>query len=177
MKRHELTEHHERMRAERSRHIINEIPQGTLPNLMFTYEKNFCIQQVVNHQNDRVWSSSSLVEGRIVTRRQNAQSVMIWAVVIVTGRFPLIFVPYGDKLNSEWYIYLILESKFLPWVTKHFQGSLQRNPNLDSEEHSIFHKQRSMANKEPRPQSFELFCLVHFEDKSFSHPSHFSRVP
>ncbi|KAF2353479.1 hypothetical protein FHG87_015764 [Trinorchestia longiramus] len=72
MKRHEFTEHHDRMRAERSRHILNEIAQGTLPNLLFTDEKNFNIQQLVNRQNDRVWSSSSSVEGMILTRRQNA---------------------------------------------------------------------------------------------------------
>ncbi|KAF2344320.1 hypothetical protein FHG87_024923 [Trinorchestia longiramus] len=59
MKRHELTEHHERIRAERSHHILNEIAQGTLPNLVFTDEKKFDIQQVVNQQNDRVWSLSS----------------------------------------------------------------------------------------------------------------------
>ncbi|KAF2358407.1 hypothetical protein FHG87_010829 [Trinorchestia longiramus] len=57
----------------------------------------------------------------------------------------------------------------IPW--------LQRNPNLDSEEHSIFHKQRCMARKESQPQSLELFYLVHFRDKGFSYPSHFSRVP
>ncbi|KAF2359365.1 hypothetical protein FHG87_009873 [Trinorchestia longiramus] len=54
---------------------------------------------------------------------------------------------------------------------------LQCNPNLDSEEHSIFHKQRCMASKEPRPQSLRLFYLVYFEDKGLSYPSHFSRVP
>ncbi|KAF2355596.1 hypothetical protein FHG87_013646 [Trinorchestia longiramus] len=54
---------------------------------------------------------------------------------------------------------------------------LQRNPNLDSEEHSIFHKQRCMASKEPRPQSLGLFYLIHFRDKGLSYPSQFSRVP
>ena len=37
--RHELTEHHKRMRMERSRQILDEIDQGTLPNLVFTDEK------------------------------------------------------------------------------------------------------------------------------------------
>ncbi|KAF2367554.1 hypothetical protein FHG87_001690 [Trinorchestia longiramus] len=54
---------------------------------------------------------------------------------------------------------------------------LQRNPNLDSLEHSIFHKQRCMASKEPQPQSLGFFYLVHFGDKGLSYPSHFSRVP
>ncbi|KAF2354045.1 hypothetical protein FHG87_015200 [Trinorchestia longiramus] len=54
---------------------------------------------------------------------------------------------------------------------------LQRNPNLVSKEHSIFHKQRYIASKEPRPQSLGLFYLVYFGDKGLSYPSHFSQVP
>ncbi|KAF2361371.1 hypothetical protein FHG87_007869 [Trinorchestia longiramus] len=55
---------------------------------------------------------------------------------------------------------------------------LQRNPNLDSEEHSIFHKQRCMASKKPRPQSLGHFHLVYFGDGGLGYyPSHFSRVP
>ncbi|KAF2344682.1 hypothetical protein FHG87_024561 [Trinorchestia longiramus] len=41
MKRHELTEDHERKRAERSRHILNEITQGAFLNLVFTDQKKF----------------------------------------------------------------------------------------------------------------------------------------
>ena len=52
--RHELTEHHKRMRMERNRQILDEIDKGTLPNLVFTEEEKFDIQQVVNQQNDRV---------------------------------------------------------------------------------------------------------------------------
>ncbi|KAF2352774.1 hypothetical protein FHG87_016470 [Trinorchestia longiramus] len=54
---------------------------------------------------------------------------------------------------------------------------LQRNPNLDSEEYSIFHEQRCIASKKPRPQSLGLFYLIDFGDKSLSYPLHFSRVP
>ncbi|KAF2363513.1 hypothetical protein FHG87_005729 [Trinorchestia longiramus] len=145
MERHELTENHERMRAERSCHILNEIAQGTLPNLVFTNEKKFDVQQGLNLQNDRVWSSSSSVEGRVVVRRQNAQTFSGFTMEFPT-RFSTITM-------------------------------LQRNPNLDSEEHSIFHKQRCMTCKELRPQSLGLFYLVHFGDKGLSYPSHFSRVP
>ncbi|KAF2344438.1 hypothetical protein FHG87_024806 [Trinorchestia longiramus] len=54
---------------------------------------------------------------------------------------------------------------------------LQRNLNLDSDEHSIIRKQRCMASEEPRPQSHGLFYLVHFGDKGLSYLSNFSRVP
>ncbi|KAF2354667.1 hypothetical protein FHG87_014579 [Trinorchestia longiramus] len=52
----------------------------------------------------------------------------------------------------------------------------QRNPNLDSKGYSIFHKQRCMTSKKPRPQSLGLFCLVHFGDKGLCYPSHFCQV-
>ena len=94
--RHELTEHHMRMRIERSRQILDEIDQGTLPNLVFTEEKKFDIQQVVNQQINRVWGSSSSVKGKIATRRQYPQPVMIWAAVTPLGRSPLVFVPSGE---------------------------------------------------------------------------------
>ena len=99
LKHHELTEHHEKMRAERSHCILNQIAQDMLPNLVFTDKKKFTIQQVVNYQNDRVWSASNSSEGRIVMRCQNAQSVMVLAAVTATGRSWLVFVPSGVKLN------------------------------------------------------------------------------
>ncbi|KAF2350228.1 hypothetical protein FHG87_019015 [Trinorchestia longiramus] len=108
-----------RMRVERSRHILNEIAQDMFPNLVFTDEKKFDIQQVLNHEND----SSYSVEDRIVTRLQNAQSVMVWVAVAATGRSPLVFVPCWVKMNSERYIFLILESKLLPRAIEHFQSS------------------------------------------------------
>ncbi|KAF2363073.1 hypothetical protein FHG87_006169 [Trinorchestia longiramus] len=52
----------------------------------------------------------------------------------------------------------------------------QRKANLDSEEHFIFHKQRCMVSKKPRPQSLGLFYLVHFGDKGLSYSSHFYLV-
>ena len=90
MHRHELTDRHVAMRAQKCRNILKDIDEGTLANLIFTNEK-FNIQQVVNQQNHRVWASSSATEGRIVTRRQNPQSVMVWAAVTATGRSPSFF--------------------------------------------------------------------------------------
>ena len=88
---------------------------------MFTDEKTFDIQQVLNQHNDLFWASSSSTEGRIVTRRQNPQSVMVWAAVTETGRSPLLFAPSGVKLNFHRYIDDILEGCLLPWTKKHFQ--------------------------------------------------------
>ena len=73
-------------------------------------------------QNNQVWASSTSTDERIVTRRQNPQSVMIWAAVIETGKSPLVFVSSGDKFNSQRYIADIFEDCLVPWATKHFQG-------------------------------------------------------
>jgi hypothetical protein len=35
---------------------VDFIEDGTLPNLVFSDEKKFDIEQSINHQNDRVWS-------------------------------------------------------------------------------------------------------------------------
>jgi transposase len=121
--RHELTDRHERMRLERCQHILDLIEDGTLPNLVFSDEKKFDIEQSVNRQNDRVWSRDGSVATRTATRRQNPMSVMVWAAVTATGRSPLVFVPSGVKLNSQRYISDILEAVLLPWARKHFNGS------------------------------------------------------
>ena len=102
---------------------------GTLPNLVLTDEKKFDIHQVVNQRNDRVWASSSSTEGRIVTRRQNSQSVMVWTANTETGRSPLPFVPSGVKLNSQRYIADILNGCLCPGprsTSKEFPGSCNR---------------------------------------------------
>ena len=56
-----------------------------------------------------------------------------WAAVIETGRFSLLFVPSGVKLNSLRYIADSLEGCLLPWTKKHFQRvplSLQQESAL-----------------------------------------------
>lgn len=122
-KRHELTDNHELMRLERAQNILNLMSEGMLPNLVFSDEKKFDVEQCVNHQNDRVWSKDGSEKVRRVSRRQNPASVMVWAAVTATGRSPLVFVPSGVKLNSERYISDILEAELLPWARQHFDGA------------------------------------------------------
>ena len=119
--RQELSDHHVAMRAEKCGKLLQHIAEGTLPNLVFIDEKKFDIQQAVNQKNNRVWASSSTTEGRIVTRHQNPQSVMVWAAVTATWRSPLLFVPTGVKLNSDRYVSDILEGCLLPWAEQHFK--------------------------------------------------------
>ena len=103
-KRYELTPTHERMRVERCGHLLNLMEAGMLPNLVFSDEKKFDVEQCVNWQNDRVWGRNASVKNRRVSRRQNPISVMVWVAVTATGRSFLVFVPSGVKLNSQCYI-------------------------------------------------------------------------
>ena len=137
-KHHELTPTHERMRVKRCRHLLNLMEDGMLPNLMFSDEKKFDVEQCVNYQNDRVWGRNASVEGRRVSRRQNPTSVMVWAAVTATGRSPLVFVPLGVKLNSQRYISDILEGELLPWARSSLReylgpSSKTRRPHMAHE--------------------------------------------
>ena len=69
------------------------------------------------------------MDGRIVTRRQNPQFVIVWAAVTET-RGPLLFVLSVVKLNYQRYIADNLEGCLLTWAKKLIQGvqwSLQQN--------------------------------------------------
>ncbi|KAF2357899.1 hypothetical protein FHG87_011339 [Trinorchestia longiramus] len=112
---------------------------------------------------------------------------MIWAAVTATERSPLVFEPCGVKINSV-HIFLLFLNQSYNHGLQNISGFtmvsptgfstitwLQRNPNVDSEEHSI--SKDLWPAKSPRPQSLGVFYLVNFEDKSLSYPSHFSRVP
>ena len=122
-KRNELSTTQERIRLDRCQHILNLMKDGKVPNLVFTDEKKFGVQQCLNHQNDRVWSRDGSVLGRRVSRLQNQLSVMVWAAIAATGRSSLFFVPSGVKLNSQRYISDILKAELLHWTRQHFDGT------------------------------------------------------
>ena len=111
------------MRLYRCQHILNLMKDRIVPNLLFTDEKKFDIQQCLNYQNNRVWHRDGSVEARRVSRRQNPLSVMVWAAITATGISSLVFVPSEVKLNSQRYISYILEAELLPWARKHFDDA------------------------------------------------------
>ena len=113
--RHELTVKYESIRLDIAQIILDHMAEGTLPNLVFSDEKKFDVDQCVNHQNDRVWSKDGSETVRRGSWRQNPASVMVWIAVTATGR-SLVFVPSGVKLNSERYISHILEAELLPYM-------------------------------------------------------------
>ena len=103
-------------RLQRSKIILQKLKAGTAPNIIFSDEKLFTVEQAFNPQNDRVLAKRG--EGSLnginrVNRVQKPQSVMVWAAVTSTGKSPLIFVPSGVKINTREYISTILEDGLL----------------------------------------------------------------
>lgn len=108
----------ERAKALKARHTRSE-----LNNLVFSDEKIFTVQQIVNKQNDRVYlkdRSSIGNEHLFAFRKQKPASLMVWAAITRNGRSPLVFVPEGCKINAQVYRELILEGALEPWTRKHF---------------------------------------------------------
>lgn len=113
-------------RFKRSKELLVMRRRGELPNLVFSDEKTFCIEQFKNRQNDRKWlkgRSSDHSDELRVTRRQGADQVMVWAAITENGRSPLVFLPMGRnevKIDQKIYREKVLKPGLLPWAHKHF---------------------------------------------------------
>ncbi|CAG4935782.1 unnamed protein product [Parnassius apollo] len=116
----ELTALQRSKRLERSKELIRLLDSGELPNLVFSDEKTFCVEQFLNKRNDRVWLKgrvSDHAEELQVTRRQGADQIVVWAAVSEKGRSPLIFLPMGRnqvKINQQIYRDKVL--MLIPWA-------------------------------------------------------------
>lgn len=123
-KAHGLTPEQMKVRVERSKSLKRLHESGLLPNIVFSDEKIFTIEQFVNKQNDRVYLKERSNENmalRLATRNQKPEHVMVWAAVTADGRSPLAFVEAGIKVNASKYIDTILEPVLKPWLRKHFK--------------------------------------------------------
>ena len=123
------------------------------------------------------WKATEWVDARI--------QPLLWS--------PLIFVPSGVKLNSQRCISDILEGELLPWTRKHFVGApwtfqqdsapshgsrptlLNPQGTVVSGPHPGVHQQGRLVLKEPGPESFELFSVVHPREQGLPIFSWFSR--
>lgn len=139
----ELTALQRRKRLERTTELIRLLDGGELPNIVFSDEKTFCIEQYLNKRNDRVWlkgRASDHSERLRVTRRQGADQIMVWAAVSEKGRSPLVFLPMGRnevKINQQIYRDMVLRPRLIPWANKTF-GSERWTFQQDSAQRSSF---------------------------------------
>lgn len=122
----DLKTEQKKVRLERARALKGLAARGELPNIVFSDEKIFTIQQFVNKQNDRVWlkgKSTDNLEQRLATRKQAPASVMVWAAVTAEGRSPLVFIDQGVKVDQKVYRRKVLSQSLMPWARKKFGNS------------------------------------------------------
>lgn len=120
---HDLTAKQKKVRLDRSKLLLRRAARGDFPNIVFSDEKNFPMEQYLNKQNDRVWlaeRSSENLDHRTVGRNQHPPQVMVWAAVTANGRSPIVFIEPGVKVNATYYREKVLEAALKPWARKQF---------------------------------------------------------
>lgn len=116
-KAHDLTPQQKKVRLERAKELLRLHESGSLPNIVFSDEAPFLIEQHVNKQNDRVYLPERSYENlhlRTATRKQAPPFVMVWAAVTTDGRSPLVFLDRGVKINTNVYRETVLEAVLKP---------------------------------------------------------------
>jgi len=115
-----LTDENKRVRIQRCRQLKRRAAGQRWEHILFTDEKIFTVEQVHNHQNDRIWSAEAPGTSAVVEHSQNPASVMVWGGICASGKTPLVFIDQGVKINQEVYRRDILEAVVLPWAQQHF---------------------------------------------------------
>lgn len=112
-----LTNASKQKRMTRCRDLLQRFPGRQHHNILFTDEKLFTVEQVLNKQNDRVYAISN--PHKTVKHVSHPASLMVWAGITADGKTPLVFVPAGVKINGNEYLN-ILKTRVLPWAQSHF---------------------------------------------------------
>ena len=108
-----LTQPQMATRLERAKQLLDRFADQDLDKIVFSDEKFFGVEEKFNAQNVRIYSASIKdipEEMRTVQRFQVEQKVMVWCGMSKKGKFPLIFVEPGAKVNASYYKEHILES-------------------------------------------------------------------
>lgn len=149
----DLTPAQKKVRLDRSRVLKSLAARGELPNIVFSDEKVFTIQQFVNKQNDRVWlrgKSPDNLDQRVATRKQAPASVMVWAAVTEEGRSPLVFIDQGVKINQQLYRRKVLSRGLMPWARNQFGQNPWTFQQDSAPSHKAIATQNYLRERVPR---------------------------
>ena len=119
----DFTDGQKNVRMKRAKELLGLHESGQLPNLVFSNEKPFQIEQFLNKQNHRIYLPKMSAENlhlRLATTTQAPPMAILWTAVKADGRCPLVFIDRGDKLNAEYYRDNVLKRVLKPWADKHF---------------------------------------------------------
>ena len=112
-------------RLERGKRLLNDLKNHGNRIVVFSDEKTFTVDPVVNKQNDCIVSfGQDTSELRNVSTTKHPASVMMLGVVASNGeKMPPVWFPRGYRLTAAAYKD-VLVTKILPWVRK-----ITRNEN------------------------------------------------
>ena len=117
-----LTDDNKIKRLVRSKQLLIKYPSPLVPFIFFTDEKIFTVAAPVNSQNDRLYAGHDvkkrhLPAARVLrTRPTFSQSVMVSVAVSMMGCTDLVFVEPGIKINSQYYVDVLLSQHLLPAI-------------------------------------------------------------
>jgi inhibitor of nuclear factor kappa-B kinase subunit alpha len=116
-KAHGLSAAQKEKRRIRCRRLLRRSGNDWVNSIIFSDEKIFTVEEKLNKQNDRIYAASIEdipEEMRTVPRFQSPSSFMVWAAVSAQGKFPLVFVERGVKVNGNYYQREILQKIVKP---------------------------------------------------------------
>lgn len=99
-------------RLDRCKALLLRHDDEDVENVVFADEKLFMVEEHLNPQNDRIYAAAfeDIPENlRTIEHFQHSSSVMVWGAVSKRGKFPLIFVEKGVKINAQYYRDKILD--------------------------------------------------------------------
>lgn len=120
---HMLTERMKAQRLQRCKKLLKRFANGTHRAIVFSDEKVFTLDPVVNRQNDRILSQNigtAIRDGKLAGKTAHPASVMVWGAITSNGKSPLVFVESGVKIKKDEYQKTILEDVLKPWANAHF---------------------------------------------------------
>ena len=110
-KLHGLTSAQIEKRRVRSKELLKRHGKSNLEHIVFSDEKLFSVEERFNSQNSRIYALSieDIPEHmRTVQRFQNEKKLMVWCAISKKGKFPMVFVESGTRINASFYIQNIL---------------------------------------------------------------------
>lgn len=122
---HLLNDRMKKLRKERCMKLRARFSQGADKSIVFSDEKVFTVDPVLNRHNDRILAfnmQQAITGGKFVGKTAHPQSIMVWGAITSDGKSPLVFVDQGVKINKEVYLKIILKDALKPWADKHFKG-------------------------------------------------------
>lgn len=110
-------------RLERAKVILNQLKRNRPGIILFSDEKNFHVDRVLNRRNDRyieLPDNPVSASSKFGARTKHPATVMVLGVLGSDGKVcPPIFVPEGLKVTAEVYQRLLKE-KVLPWIEENY---------------------------------------------------------